>query len=151
MFSLVNVSEKECSSRPVPELTPGDLRGLSDMSRRRWCPDKRVHWWFSGFKILISNPPSLQAVVAASTQGEDRKEAPSDDLTPGACLLMLALSIVECGGPTEAYRGRLWWQTESTRSHSLNHLQTIQKYNGPHFVAMVLFSNKLKNNHPCSS
>ena len=26
----------------------------------------------------------LQAVVAASTQGEDRKEAPSDDLTPGS-------------------------------------------------------------------
>ena len=89
MFSLVNVSEKECSSRPVPELTPGDLRGLSDMSRRRWCPD---NWWFSGFKILISH---LQAVVAASTQGEDRKEAPSDDLTPGACLLMLALWNVE--------------------------------------------------------
>ena len=38
---------------------------------------------------------SPQAVVAASTQGEDRKEAPSDDLTPGACLLMLALWNVE--------------------------------------------------------
>ena len=40
---------------------------------------RNMHLWSMIAKLTIS----WQAVVAASAQGEDRKDAPSDDLTPG--------------------------------------------------------------------
>ena len=40
---------------------------------------RNMHLWSKIAKLTIS----WQAVVAASAQGEDRKDAPSDDLTPG--------------------------------------------------------------------
>ena len=85
-------------------------------------------------KSLISN---LQAVVAASTQGEDRKEAPSDDLTPGACLLMLALWNVEVPQrPTGGdYGGRQTVQEAIVATICKPFRNTMD-----HTVAMVLFS-----------
>ena len=79
---------------------------------------------------MISN---LQAVVAASTQGEDRKEAPSDDLTPGACLL--ALSKVPQRPTGGDYGGRQTVQEAIVATICKPFRNTMD-----HTVAMVLFS-----------
>ena len=87
MFQRKNAAAGRC--RSWPQETWEDCQiclAAGDALKREFIDDLVVS------KSLISN---LQAVVAASTQGEDRKEAPSDDLTPGACLLMLALWNVE--------------------------------------------------------
>ena len=49
---------------------------------------RNMHLWSMIAKLTIS----WQAVVAASAQGEDRKDAPSDDLTPGRIFFFKIIS-----------------------------------------------------------
>ena len=86
-FSEDNAAER---SRSWPQAAREDLQicltsGMFcffhnlDVARLPAVMARNMHHWSKIAKLTIS----WQAVVAASAQGEDRKDAPSDDLTPG--------------------------------------------------------------------